>query len=76
MKLFNTVNGANIFHEGNPLKVSKGDPSLEGEDLYLFSIKYSVSILPLKESSKGQVRFLIKSEILVSHFTFSTSPYL
>lgn len=48
MKLFNTVNGANIFHEGNYLKVSKGDLSLEGEDLHLFSIKYRINILPLK----------------------------
>lgn len=48
MKLFNTVNGANIFHEGNYLKVSKGDLSLEGEDLYLFSFKYRINILPLK----------------------------
>lgn len=48
MKLFNTVNGANTFHEGNSLEVSKGDPSLVGEDLYLLSIKYRINILPLK----------------------------
>lgn len=48
IKFFNTIYGANTFHKGNSLKVSKADASLEGEELCLLSSKYRLNILPLK----------------------------
>lgn len=60
-----------MLYEGDSLKVIKGDPSLDGEDLWLFSNKYRVNVLPLKA-----VRAKLKYELLVSHFTFPVSHYL